>query len=115
MTDSVVDNQSLNCNPSLDVFIRNEIAKHDGIPFSEYMHHCLYHPQYGYYMHPRTRIGSQGDFFTSSSVHSLFGGLIARQLVQMWDILGGETFTIVEQGAGEGHLALDILPHHQLM
>ncbi|MEA3464779.1 MAG: SAM-dependent methyltransferase [Thermodesulfobacteriota bacterium] len=109
MTDSVVDNQSLNCNPSLDAFIRDEIATHDGIAFSEYMHHCLYHPQYGYYMHPRMRIGSQGDFFTSSSVHSLFGGLIARQLVQMWDVLGSEAFTIVEQGAGEGHLAVDIL------
>jgi SAM-dependent MidA family methyltransferase len=70
---------------------------------------CLYHPQYGYYMAPRERIGRHGDFFTSSSVHALFGRLIARQLMQMAELLGGEIFQIVEQGAGEGHLALDIL------
>lgn len=96
-------------NTALDSLIRRQIACCGGIPFSDYMQHCLYHPQYGYYMRNRQRIGSQGDFFTSSSVHRLFGMLIARQLVQMWELLGSSEFTIVEQGAGEGHLALDIL------
>lgn len=109
MTDSMNETKTVSQNSDLDAFIRNEIADNDGIAFSEYMHHCLYHPQHGYYMHPRARIGSKGDFFTSSSVHSLFGGLIARQLVQMWQIMGMGTFTIVEQGAGEGHLAVDVL------
>ncbi|OQY17867.1 MAG: hypothetical protein B6I36_08295 [Desulfobacteraceae bacterium 4572_35.1] len=93
----------------LKKFICNEIAEHGGIPFDEYMHHCLYHPQYGYYVYPRQRIGSKGDFFTSSSVHRVFGRLIAVQLKQMWEVLGEKNFTIVEQGAGEGDLALDIL------
>ena len=70
---------------------------------------CLYHPTYGYYMISRERIGRGGDFFTSTSVHALFGRLIARQLFQMWELLGGGEFTVAEQGAGEGHLALDIL------
>ena len=39
----------------------------------------------------------------------IFGRLICRQLRQMWDLLGGGPFTVAEQGAGEGHLALDIL------
>jgi SAM-dependent MidA family methyltransferase len=95
--------------PELEQFIRHRIEEKDGIPFSEYMAHCLYHPEYGYYMAPRERIGKQGDFFTSSSVHSLFGRLIARQLCQMWDFLGRGSFTIAEQGSGEGHLCLDIL------
>lgn len=93
----------------LEAFIRHEISERGGIPFVEYMQHCLYHPQYGYYVYPRQRIGSKGDFFTSSSVHRLFGRLIAKQLVQFWEILGQDGFTIVEQGAGEGELALDIL------
>lgn len=96
--------------PELEELIRRRIAEAGGgIPFAEFMALCLYHPDYGYYMAPRSRIGREGDFFTSSSVHSLFGRLIARQLRQMWDLLGNGPFTIAEQGAGEGHLALDIL------
>ena len=80
-----------------------------GICFADFMTQALYHPQYGYYIAPRDRIGKSGDFFTSSSVNRIFGHLVARQLAQMAEILSAETFQIVEQGAGEGHLALDIL------
>jgi len=93
----------------LEDIIRHRIREEDGIPFAEFMALCLYHPEQGYYMTPRTRIGKEGDFFTSSSVHSLFGRLIARQLIQMRELLGNGAFTVAEQGAGEGHLALDIL------
>ena len=80
------------------------------LTFSEFMKSCLYHPEYGYYMSARQRIGREGDFFTSSSVHALFGQLIAKQLHQMWEILGCPAdFVIAEQGAGAGHLCLDIL------
>jgi SAM-dependent MidA family methyltransferase len=97
-------------NPALEEIIRRRIAEAGGaIPFAEFMALCLYHPQHGYYMAPRTRIGKGGDFFTSTSVHALFGRLVARQLAQMGEILGGGAFTVAEQGAGEGHLALDIL------
>jgi len=96
-------------NPELEALLRQQIARQGTIPFVEFMAQCLYHPQHGYYMTPRQRIGKQGDFFTSSSVHSLFGKLVARQLVQMWQLLGFGPFTIAEQGAGEGHFALDIL------
>jgi len=80
-----------------------------GISFADFMAQALYHPQYGYYMAPRDRIGKSGDFFTSSSVNALFGRLVARQLIQMAELLSAATFQVVEQGAGEGHLALDIL------
>lgn len=89
--------------------LHERIAATGGLPFVEFMAACLYHPQFGYYMTPRQRIGKSGDFFTSTSVHAVFGRLIARQLVQMAQLLGDETFQVVEQGAGEGHLALDIL------
>ncbi len=95
--------------PEFEEFLRRRISEAGGITFAEYMGHCLYHPRFGYYMGPRTRIGKEGDFFTSSSVHSLFGRLIARQLRQMWEVLGQGAFAVAEQGAGEGHLCLDIL------
>lgn len=80
-----------------------------GIPFADFMAQALYHPQYGYYMAPRQRIGKSGDFFTSSSVTAVFGRLVARQLAEMAELLGDANFQVVEQGGGEGHLALDIL------
>lgn len=95
--------------PELVAVLRDQIEAQGGINFADYMGQCLYHPDYGYYTSPRTRIGKEGDFFTSSSVHSLFGRLIARQLEQMWRLLGSDDFTIAEQGAGEGHLCGDIL------
>lgn len=97
----------------LEQIITRRIEEQDGLDFAAFMGLCLYHPQYGYYMTDRVRIGKQGDFFTSSSVHSLFGTLIARQIRQMWDLLDRPEFTIVEQGAGDGHLAADILDHLQ--
>ena len=89
--------------------LQQKIDSAAGIPFAEFMEQALYHPECGYYTAARTRIGKQGDFFTSSSVHSCFGQLIARQLEQMWQLLGQGNFIIAEQGAGEGHLCLDIL------
>jgi SAM-dependent MidA family methyltransferase len=93
----------------LATLLHNQAQTADGINFADFMAQALYHPQYGYYMGSRDRIGKSGDFFTSSSVNALFGRLVARQLVQMADLLSDESFQIVEQGAGEGHLALDVL------
>jgi SAM-dependent MidA family methyltransferase len=93
----------------LVTLLQQQISSQGPIPFVDFMAQALYHPEHGYYMTPRQRIGKQGDFFTSSSVHALFGQLVARQLVQMWELLGQDRFSIVEQGAGEGHFALDIL------
>ncbi len=94
---------------NLHSLIRARIERDGGITFAAFMNQCLYQPDCGYYMTDRDRIGKAGDFFTSSSVHALFGRLVARQLSQMDQLLGAETFQVVEQGAGEGHLALDIL------
>ncbi|MGW8312891.1 MAG: class I SAM-dependent methyltransferase [Desulfuromonadales bacterium] len=96
-------------NSPLNTLLQQQIQSVGGICFAEFMAQALYHPQYGYYMSPRARIGKAGDFFTSSSVSSLFGRLVARQLAQMAELLPKEDFQIVEQGPGEGHLALDIL------
>ena len=96
-------------NSPLATLLHHQAKAAGGINFADFMAQALYHPQYGYYMAPRDRIGKSGDFFTSSSVNALFGRLVARQLAQMADVLESETFQIVEQGGGEGHLALDIL------
>ena len=84
------------------------------ITFAEYMDLVLYHPHYGYYSSGTVQIGSQGDFFTSSSLGADFGELLGKQLVEIWSILGQPpSFSFVEMGAGQGSLAGDILAYLQ--
>ena len=84
------------------------------ITFAEYMDLVLYHPHYGYYSSGTVQIGSQGDFFTSSSLGADFGELLGKQLVEIWSILGQPpSFSFVEMGAGQGSLAGDILVYLQ--
>src|ERR1700683_818712 len=78
------------------------------IPFAEFMRECLYHPEFGYY----SRKDGQrfADFYTSVDVHPIFGRLLARQLAEMWAMLGRpESFRAVEGGPGTGRLAAHIL------
>lgn len=82
------------------------------ITFAEFMELALYHPQYGYYSTKAVDIGSQGDFFTSPHLGKDFGELLAVQFAQMWENMGQPvTFTLVEMGAGQGILAVDILKY----
>lgn len=106
---STQDNQ-----PPLYHLIAHQIAAapHRRIPFSTFMDLALYQPQYGYYAGRRVRIGAAGDFATSISLGPDFGEMLGRQLVQLWQILQQPVpFTIVEMGAGQGLLALDILEY----
>ena len=71
---------------------------------------ALYHPALGYYASGRARVGRKGDFFTNVSVGPLFGRLLARQVVEMWERLGSpHGFSVIEQGAHDGQLAADVL------
>lgn len=80
------------------------------ITFAEYMELALYHPEYGYYSSGTVAIGAEGDYFTSVSLGSDLGELLAEQFVQMWQLLGQpSSFSLVEMGAGQGLLAADIL------
>ena len=99
----------------LMAFIRNEILKNGPIPFARFMEWALYHPTLGYYSSHGEQIGSQGDYYTSSSVHPIFGELLAKQLLQMSLGLGEDEagFTLVEMGAGKGTLCFDILSYLQ--
>lgn len=84
------------------------------ITFAEYMAHVLYHQDYGYYNSGVVRIGTKGDFFTSSSLGKDFGELLAVQFQEMWHKLGcPDPFYLVEMGAGNGELAQDILNFFQ--
>ena len=86
------------------------MAERGPIPFCEFMAAALYHPEHGYYASGRAAIGRGGDFMTSVSVGRLFGTLLARQFIEMWERLDRpDAFPLIEQGAHDGTLLEDVL------
>jgi len=92
----------------LRAFILSQIEARGPIPFARFMEWSLYHPQFGYYQTDGKKIGKEGDYYTSSCVHPLFGCLMAKQLRQMAQLLGEKAFHVVEMGGGNGFLCKDI-------
>lgn len=91
------------------------ISKQGGIPFPAYLSLALYDPQFGYYARDSTQVGRRGDFYTSVSVGSLFGRLLARRFLGWWEENEKPAaWRILEIGAHDGTLAADILSeiHH---
>ena len=80
------------------------------ITFAEFMAAALYEPGLGYYTSAGRKVGAEGDFYTSINVSVIFGRLIAREVIRMWQVMGEpERFEIVEVGAAGGRLACDLL------
>lgn len=104
-------------HPELVQAIASEILADGPMSFARFMELALYHPTYGYYMRTGTddsaqRIGWDGDFYTNSDVHAVFGRLLGRQLEQIDHLLDRPTpFSVVEMGPGKGTLARDILQY----
>lgn len=94
---------------NLSELIKEHIRINGPLSFKDFMDQALYNPDHGYYSSGRAEIGRDGDFYTSPSVHPVFGKVISNLAVKAFDTLGTEDFSIVELGAGKGYLALDIL------
>ncbi|MGB7415270.1 MAG: SAM-dependent methyltransferase, partial [Thermosynechococcaceae cyanobacterium] len=93
---------------------RIQNAPQQRITFADYMDWVLYEPQQGYYATNAVQIGVKGDFFTSPHLGPDFGELLAEQFHQMWQLLGSPSpFTLVEMGAGQGLIAMDVLRYVQ--
>ncbi|MFA5351242.1 MAG: SAM-dependent methyltransferase, partial [Candidatus Omnitrophota bacterium] len=96
---------------SITEVLQDAITKGDGkIPTAEFMKLALYDPDYGYYT-TQASINWGLDFSTAAE-DPMFGVDIARQMHQMWELMGKtRKFTIVETGAGNGDLAKSIIRH----
>jgi len=96
--------------PELVGRIRAEIADGGPITFARFMERALYEPELGYYRASSARPGRSGDFLTAPETHPIFGGALARQLVQLWEVLARPAeFVLREHGAGGGTLAVAIV------
>ena len=84
------------------------------ITFAEFMDLALYDPQQGYYATGVVNIGDRGDFFTSPHLGADFGELLAEKFAHLWETMGRPSpFQLVEMGAGQGILAVDLLRYLQ--
>ncbi|WP_462412211.1 class I SAM-dependent methyltransferase [Neobacillus sp. Marseille-QA0830] len=74
------------------------------ISYAQFISEALYHPEYGYYMSEKEKIGRLGDFITTSSVSDIFGKVMAKWLAVVFkkmDIIPA----VCEIGAGNGRFA----------
>lgn len=92
--------------------IAGEIEEGNGfIPFERFMELALYHPQLGYYTKNIKRVGKDADFITSVSVGKCYGLIWAHHFAPILKTFSNlsEEVAVVELGAENGDLALDIM------
>lgn len=92
-------------------WLRHRIQTRSPMPFEEFMHWALYHPEHGYYASGRVRVGrDEGDFTTAAHLSPLFARCLSRLVAAADKALGRpDPFTLVEGGPGEGILAQELL------
>ncbi|WP_084787788.1 class I SAM-dependent methyltransferase [Anaerobacillus alkalidiazotrophicus] len=93
----------------IDKIIQNENCM---INYADYMSFVLYDPVIGYYMKDNKKLGREGDFYTSSGVHAVFGKAFAHFFL---DIIQKEKLpaVICEFGGGDGRFAKAVLDEWQ--
>lgn len=102
--------KSSSAETELSMLIKECISSDGKISFHRFMDMALYHPRLGYYMSERTKIGWEGDFFTSPDLHPVLAVSIMKQLAEMYRIMGGKgKLKVIEAGAGKGELCRTIL------
>lgn len=94
--------------------IRNAIKKSEKnyITYQEFMSLCLYDFEKGYYQNSDLKIGRKGDFYTSSSVGTVYGEVIASVFCRF---IKNEVLDpiFVEVGGGNGRFACSFLNYCQ--
>ncbi|HWX65944.1 MAG TPA: SAM-dependent methyltransferase [Rhodanobacter sp.] len=84
--------------------LRELIASHGPLPFSQYMERCLYAPGLGYYSAGRTKFGAAGDFVTAPELGELFARCVVSAVQPTLAMLGEEA-DFLELGGGSGAFA----------
>ena len=84
--------------------LRETIASHGPLPFSQYMERCLYAPGLGYYSAGRTKFGAAGDFITAPELGELFARCVVAAVHPVLAMLG-EQADFLELGGGSGAFA----------
>ena len=79
------------------------------ISLDRFINKVLYDKNKGYYMN-KNPIGHKNDFITSPNISIMFSEMIAVWLISFWEKMGyPKSINIVELGAGNGEMMLQIL------
>ncbi|WP_449426766.1 class I SAM-dependent methyltransferase [Rhodanobacter umsongensis] len=84
--------------------LREQIASHGPLPFSQYMERCLYAPGLGYYSAGKTKFGAAGDFVTAPELGELFARCVIDAVQPVLAMLGDDA-DFLELGGGSGAFA----------
>ena len=84
--------------------LRELIAAHGPLSFSQYMERCLYAPGLGYYSAGTTKFGAAGDFVTAPELGELFARCVVNAVRPVLAGLGDEA-DFLELGGGSGAFA----------
>ncbi len=74
------------------------------ISYAAYMEAVLYHPEFGYYMKDKQKIGSKGDFITTSNISNIYGRIVAKWFASVCKKHDLDP-NFCEIGAGNGRFA----------
>lgn len=103
------DSEALGHSKQLTQRILYEIDAAGGwISFAQYMALALYTPGLGYYSAGASKLGQAGDFVTGPVLGDLLSRTLATQVAESLQAIGNEA-CVLELGAGNGRLALDLL------
>jgi SAM-dependent MidA family methyltransferase len=74
------------------------------ISYADFISAALYHPEFGYYMSEKQKIGREGDFITTSNISDLYGRLVAKWVSSIYKEQQLPA-VFCEIGAGNGRFA----------
>jgi SAM-dependent MidA family methyltransferase len=106
---SAIVRETILSSPSTGQTERGKVLS--AIPFHQYMTLCLYHHEFGYYVSGSSRVGRDGDFYTSANVGDLMGEQLASELLRLageW-FQEGEPVEVIDWGGGTGRLGRQML------
>ncbi|MFZ7945388.1 MULTISPECIES: class I SAM-dependent methyltransferase [Bacillaceae] len=89
-------------NTYLQTLISNSEAGF--ISYADYIEAALYHPEFGYYMRDKQKIGKKGDFITTSNISDVYGRLAAKWFSSIC-VKTNLPPVFCEIGAGNGRFA----------
>lgn len=97
-------------------FLLEKIRNSSGqkISYATYMNEVLYHPEFGYYMTHKDKVGAKGDFLTSSNVSDIYGRVFAGLFVRYFK-QNALAPVICEIGGGTGRFAKQLLEEVKLL
>lgn len=78
------------------------------LTYDQYISLALYHPDKGYYMREQSKIGREGDFYTTPAMAPVFGEFLGKWLCRTLKEAGLPP-VLAELGGGSGQMAANVL------